>query len=85
MLCVYRACVTWRPPVITSKVRKSGNSYIVTIPKDEVERLQLREGQLVTVEVHPVEVRPKLAPDVREAFEASWERNEAGYRYLAGR
>jgi antitoxin component of MazEF toxin-antitoxin module len=82
---MHRGYETRRPPVTTSKVRKSGNSYIVTIPKAEVERLQLREGQLVTVEVHPVEVRPKLAPDVREAFEASWERNEAGYRYLAGR
>ena len=35
--------------------------------------------------VRPVEVRPVLAPDLREAFEHSWERNQAGYRYLAGR
>lgn len=71
--------------MITAKLRRSGNSFIVTVPKDEVERLALKEGQTVAVEVRPVEVRPVLAPDLREAFEASWERNEAGYRYLAGR
>jgi antitoxin component of MazEF toxin-antitoxin module len=71
--------------MITAKLRRSGNSFIVTVPKDEVERLALKEGQTVAVEVRPVEVRPILAPDLREAFEASWEHNEAGYRYLAGR
>jgi antitoxin component of MazEF toxin-antitoxin module len=71
--------------MITAKLRKSGNSFIVTVPRNEIERLGLREGQIVSVEVHPVEVRPTLTPDVRAAFDASWERNEAGYRYLAGR
>lgn len=71
--------------MITGKLRKSGNSFIVTVPRDEVERLGLIEGQLVAVEVRAVEVRPVLAADLREAFEASWERNEEGYRYLAGR
>lgn len=71
--------------MITAKLRRSGHSFIVTVPKDEVERLALKEGQTVAVEVRPVEVRPILAPDLREAFEASWEHNEAGYRYLAGR
>ena len=46
--------------MVTGKLRKSGNSFIVTVPRDEVERLGLEEGQLVTVEVHPVEVRPVL-------------------------
>ncbi len=71
--------------MITGKLRKSGNSFIVTVPRDEVERLGLVEGQMLAVEVHPLEVRPVLMPELREAFEASWQRNEAGYRYLAGR
>jgi antitoxin component of MazEF toxin-antitoxin module len=66
-------------------MRKVGNSFVVTIPKDEVERLGLREGQLLGVEITPLEVRPVMRPEVREAFEASWERNEEGYRYLADR
>jgi antitoxin component of MazEF toxin-antitoxin module len=71
--------------MITSKLRKVGNSYVVTVPRDEIERLGLEAGQLLTVEVHPLEVRPRLLPELQEAFDASWRRNEAGYRYLAGR
>ena len=71
--------------MITGKLRKSGNSFIVTVPREEIERLDLKEGQMVSVEVHPLEVRPVLTRELRDAFDASWGRNEAGYRYLAGR
>lgn len=71
--------------MIRQKLRKVGNSYVVTIPKEEVERRGLRVGQLLAVEILPLEIRPVLPRDLREAFEASWRRNEPGYRYLAGR
>jgi antitoxin component of MazEF toxin-antitoxin module len=71
--------------MITARVEKNGQGLVLSIPADEIERLGLVEGQLVAIEVRPVEVRPTLAPDLREAFEASWERNQEGYRYLAGR
>ncbi|MDQ3327472.1 MAG: hypothetical protein M3506_02985 [Chloroflexota bacterium] len=67
------------------KLRRSGNSYVVTIPKHEVERQQLQEGQLLAIEAHPAEVRLALSPEVRAAYGESWKRNEAGYRYLADR
>ena len=67
------------------KLRKAGNSYVVTIPKEEVERRNLQEGQLLAVDVQPVEVRPVMSPELRAAFEMSWQRNERGYRYLADR
>jgi putative addiction module antidote len=69
--------------MIQQKLRKVGNSYVVTIPKEDVERLGLREGQLLAVEIHPLEIRPVLSPELRAAFEASWQRNKAAYRYLA--
>jgi putative addiction module antidote len=69
--------------MIIQKLRKVGNSYVVTIPKEEVERQQLEEGQLLTVEIRPAEVRPVMPPDMRQAFEESWQRSEAAYRYLA--
>lgn len=69
--------------MIWQKLRKVGNSYVVTIPKDEVERQHLQEGQLLAVEVRPAEVRPVASPALQEAFEESWRRNEAAYRYLA--
>ncbi len=69
--------------MITGKLRKSGNSFIVTVPRDEVERLGLEEGQMVSVEVRPAEVRPVLAADLREAFEMELERGQEALRYLA--
>ena len=71
--------------MITSKLRRAGNSYVVTIPRAEFERLHLEAGQTLSVEVHALELRPVLPPDVRAAFEASWARNEEGYRSLADR
>lgn len=71
--------------MIFGKLRKVGNSYVVTIPKDEIERLALEEGDLIAVHIQPAEIRPVLSDEVREAFEESWRDNESGYRYLKGR
>ncbi len=71
--------------MIQQKLRKVGNSYVVTIPKDEVERRGLREGQLLAIEIQPLEMRPVMRPEVREAFERSWKKSEKAYRYLADR
>lgn len=71
--------------MIYQKLRKSGNSYIVTIPKAEIERQGLQEGQMLAIDVRPAELRPVLSDDLKEALEESWKRNEKGYRYLAGR
>jgi len=69
--------------MIWQKLRKVGNSYVVTIPKEEVERKHLQEGQLLAVEIQPAEIRPVLSPELRKAFEESWQRNEEAYRYMA--
>lgn len=71
--------------MIQQKLRKVGNSFVVTIPKDEVERQGLREGQLLTVEVQALEVLPIMDPDLAKVFEETWERNQDAYRYLADR
>jgi len=71
--------------MLFQKLRKVGNSYVVTIPREEVERLNLQEGQLLAIHVQPAEMRPLLSEQAQQAFEESWEANEKGYRYLAGR
>ena len=71
--------------VIIGKLRKSGNSFIVTVPRAEVERLQLAEGQTVSLEVRPVEMRPKLSPELQEWFEAFFPKHEAALRSLVDR
>ncbi|HEX5500966.1 MAG TPA: hypothetical protein VFW96_00005 [Thermomicrobiales bacterium] len=67
------------------KVRRVGNSYVVTVPREEIERQGLQEGDLVGVEVRKLETWPALSPDLRAAAEESWAEHEAAYRYLAGR
>jgi antitoxin component of MazEF toxin-antitoxin module len=69
--------------MIKQHLRKSGNSYVVTIPKEEVERLQLREGELITVEVSATETHPVLPPDLKEIFERRREAMRAAMEYLA--
>jgi putative addiction module antidote len=71
--------------MVYQKLRKVGNSFVVTIPKDEIDRQNLQEGQMVAIDVNPAEIRPVLSDELREAFEESWKKHEAGYRYLAGR
>ena len=71
--------------VITQQLRKVGNSYVVTVPKEEVERRGWQEGQLLALQLTALEVRPVLGDDLREAIEERWERNEEALRYLTGR
>lgn len=71
--------------MIIGKLRKSGNSFIVTVPRDEVERLGLEEGQLVSVDVRPMEVRPALSPELREWLDEVLPHHAAALRSLADR
>ena len=71
--------------MIIATVRKVGDDFEVTIPEEEVLRLGLAEGQAVSVELRALTERDRLRPEVRKAFEESWERNERGYRYLSER
>ena len=71
--------------MVVGKIRKVGNSLVVTVPREEADALELHEGDLVTVEIRKAEVRPMLRPDLRRLAEESWDRNKEGYRYLADR
>jgi antitoxin component of MazEF toxin-antitoxin module len=68
--------------VITQKIRKVGNSYVVTIPRSEMERQQLKDGDVVSVEVRRMELRPALRPEIRRILDAHWAEDEPAYRYL---
>jgi len=74
-----------KDPVIMQRLRRTGHSLVVTIPREEVERQHLVEGQMVIVEVRPVTVRPALAPDLARRvtdLRADTEMTEA-LQYLA--
>lgn len=71
--------------MIMQHLRKTGNSFVVTIPKEEVERHGWQEGQLLGIQVTELAIRPVLGQDWRDAIDERWERNEEALRYLAGR
>ena len=71
--------------MIQQQLRRSGNSYVVTIPREVVERNGWQEGQLLGVDLTPLEVRPVLRPELREAIDKRWGRNEQALRSLADR
>jgi antitoxin component of MazEF toxin-antitoxin module len=71
--------------MIAQQLRKVGNSYVVTVPKEEVERRGWQEGQLLALQLTELEVRPVLGDDLREAIEERWDRNVEALRYLADR
>ena len=71
--------------MIAQQLRKVGNSYVLTVPKEEVERRGWQEGQLLAMQLTELELRPVLGDDFRDAIDERWERNEEALRYLAGR
>jgi antitoxin component of MazEF toxin-antitoxin module len=72
-------------PMIQAKIRKQGNSFVVTIPKDEMEKCDLHEGDQIAFQPTRLETRAVLRPELRKVLDETWEQNEAGYRYLADR
>lgn len=71
--------------MIQAKIRKQGNSFVVTIPREEMERLDLEEGDQIAFQPTKLETRAVLRPEIRAAWERTWEQNEEGFRYLADR
>jgi bifunctional DNA-binding transcriptional regulator/antitoxin component of YhaV-PrlF toxin-antitoxin module len=69
--------------MIQQTLEKTGDRFVVTIPKEEVERYGLKEGQLLGLYVVPLEGRPVMRPELRAALDRSWERNADVYRELA--
>lgn len=68
--------------MIYQKIRKTGNSYVITIPREEMERLAVKEGDLIAVQLQPVEIRPLLSPEKQRALDESWAAHEEAYRVL---
>lgn len=71
--------------VTIQQLRKTGNSFVVTIPKEEVERHGWREGQFLSVQLTELALQPVMGDDLRQAIGERWERNEEALRYLADR
>lgn len=48
--------------MVTQQIRKVGNSFVVTIPKAEMQRLELDEGDYISIDLRKMELKPVLDP-----------------------
>ena len=64
------------------KLRKVGNSIVVTIPADVVEQHNLKPDDLVILTFSPLALVPKLRPDLAQIAEDETVKNVEALRYL---
>jgi antitoxin component of MazEF toxin-antitoxin module len=57
-------------------IRRSGNSFIIRVPREEMARLGVEVDEYVQVDIRPVEIRPKLPPDVQATVDTLIEKPE---------
>jgi putative addiction module antidote len=73
--------------MIEARIRKQGNSFVVTIPREELERNDLHEGDDVAVALSKIEVvkRYKLSPERQKLADEILEDYKDVFAYLAKR
>jgi antitoxin component of MazEF toxin-antitoxin module len=71
--------------MITQQLRKVGNSHVVTIPKSELERLDIKDGDLLSISINKLELTPVLAPELQEILDADLPNLEPMLNYLKDR
>jgi len=64
------------------KVRKVGNSLVVTIPADFAERHNIKAEDLVRITLEQLEVVPRLRPELARFAEEETSANLEALRYL---
>jgi len=68
--------------MIMQRVRRVGNSLAISIPREEADRLGLREGDMVAASLNKVRLEVQL---VREATDRFFARYSETLDYLAER
>jgi antitoxin component of MazEF toxin-antitoxin module len=64
-------------------VRRSGNSFIIRVPREEMERIGIQEGEHVSVEIRALDVRPRLPNDLRASVDAEIPLSKQAFDRLA--
>jgi antitoxin component of MazEF toxin-antitoxin module len=64
------------------KVRKVGNSLVVTIPADFAEKHNIKAEDLLEVAVRQLALVPKLRPEIAQLAEEETSANVDALRYL---
>jgi antitoxin component of MazEF toxin-antitoxin module len=64
-------------------IRRSGNSFVIRVPREEMERIGIEEGEHVLVEIRALDVRPRLPKDLRASVEAEIPLSKRAFERLA--
>jgi antitoxin component of MazEF toxin-antitoxin module len=64
------------------KVRKVGNSLVVTIPADVAERHNIKADDLIRLALEPLDVVPRLRPELARFAEEETTANLEALRFL---
>jgi len=67
---------------VLATLRKSGNSVVVTIPREELEAAGVSAGDTVSVTSRSVDVRPRLRADMRAIIDQDFPRWRTALDYL---
>ena len=52
-----------------AKVGRSGNSFVIRIPREDLEREGIALGDYVLVSLQAVDIRPRLKPELRASMD----------------
>ncbi len=63
-------------------LRKSGGSIVVSIPREELERVGARAGDIVEVQIRPVDLRPRLTPALERSLRIELANGREALSYL---
>ncbi|HET6318190.1 MAG TPA: hypothetical protein VFG86_17180 [Chloroflexota bacterium] len=48
-----------------AQIKRSGNSFIIRVPREEMERVGVKPNEHVLVEIRPVGLEPGLTPELQ--------------------
>jgi putative addiction module antidote len=71
--------------MIEARIRKQGNSFVVTIPRDEMERYHLTEGDEIAFAPTRIEKSYVLSPELAALVDQVIEEDREALEYLADR
>lgn len=71
--------------MLVQKIRKTGNSYAVTIPREDLEVQGIHEGDYVGIEIRKMVLKPEMSPKVRLSFDKVAGEYRDAIDYLADR
>jgi len=64
-------------------IRRSGNSFVIRVPREEMDRIGVAEGEPVSVEIRAVDVRPRLPRDLRRIVGTEIAMSASAFQRLA--